>query len=278
MAMTTSYIIGNGIVGYVAFAAVLILFVTITNTLYFNIVKNSIANKRFFIFGVGEIISLSICVSLIAAIQYVLYETPAKMVVQGIDKIVYGFASLIKLPYLIAWFGIPIALAFIYYAFLSVYVYISEYKAWIKWNDQQAEKLNGGLGSNNVEEKKEKRSSSIIFKDKLRIFKKRSVIEYKVNVSEEDLTSIPYKEPLKLMKCCRLSKKGELQLGLADKGYVMIVNSLEHEHKLREFTHNVHDDKSVPELPYIVFFDNSTFIAKNVKEYGRELISKQKDD
>lgn len=277
VATALSYVIGNGTIGYLAFAAIFILFITISNTLYFNIVKNSTAIKRFAVFGVGVIISLIVCVVLIMVIQHLLYETPAKMVVEGIDKVIYGFASLIKLPYLIAWFGIPIALAFIYYAVLSVYVYISEYKAWIKWNDQQAQKINGGSDSNSVETPQKNHSVLEILKNNLRIFKKHSAIKHKIIIREEDITSVPYKEPLKLMKCCRLSKKGQLQLGMTDSGYVMVVNSLEHDNKLREFTHNVHDDKKVPDLPYIVFFDNDTFTAKNVKEYGRELISKQKD-
>ena len=128
------FIIGYGLLGHVVFVAIIILGVVVGNILYFNIVKDRISSKRYISFSIGMILNIIICLLLDISAQYLLYKTFLRYLTNAIDTVVSSFIDLIKLQYILAWFIIPIALVFIYYAILSVLAYMKEYQAWIEWN------------------------------------------------------------------------------------------------------------------------------------------------
>ncbi|AIR11805.1 hypothetical protein [Ligilactobacillus salivarius] len=265
------FIIGYGLLGYIAFVAIIILGVVVGNILYFNIVKDRISSKRYISFSIGMILNIIICLLLDIAAQYLLYKTFLRYLTNAIDTVVSSFIDLIKLQYILAWFIIPIALVFIYYAILSVLAYMKEYQAWIEWNKKygDGDEVIDGDPDNN--KKKKGFFSSII-----PAFKKKE-LKYELKVNDSELSDIPYTEPLKLMKCSKLSQKGVLQIGKTDKGYVMVVNSKDHENKLKGLIEKFHSVNDITaKMPYIAFFNENELTVDNIKDYGRKILKERR--
>lgn len=265
------FIIGYGLLGYIAFVAIIILGVVVGNILYFNIVKDRISSKRYISFSIGMILNIIICLLLDIAAQYLLYKTFLRYLTNAIDTVVSSFIDLIKLQYILAWFIIPIALVFIYYAILSVLAYMKEYQAWIEWNKKygDGDEVIDGDPDNN--KKKKGFFSSII-----PAFKKKE-LKYELKVNDSELSDIPYTEPLKLMKCGKLSQKGVLQIGKTDKGYVMVVNSKDHENKLKGLIEKFHSVNDITaKMPYIAFFNENELTVDNIKDYGRKILKERR--
>ncbi|KRL79212.1 hypothetical protein [Ligilactobacillus equi] len=270
-------IIGQGVVGYVATFFIIMLLVTIENMLFFNVVSGRLGYKRYITFGLTSLLSIIFCLVLAFGVQYLLYQSVVSKVIVTLDMIIWQFMLLIRIQWLLAWFMIPIALAFVFYGVLSLKSYIEEYRAWYKWNLEQEAKENGG---EIPKDKNKGKKKSFNFNINLKVFKKHPTpeLEYTLSVDEDILSEIPYKMPIKLLKISKLSKNGELQIGKTDNGgYVMIVNNPEHEAKLREMTAHIHDEEETPKMPYIVFFDEENFKAQTLKEYGKEVVTRERE-
>ena len=264
------FIIGYGLLGYIAFVAIIILGIVVGNILYFNIVKDRISSKRYVSFSIGMTLNVIICLLLDMAAQYLLYKTFLKYLTNAIDTVVSSFIDLIKLQYILAWFIIPIALVFIYYAILSVLAYMKEYQAWVEWNKKY------GDGDEVTDSDPDNKKKKGFFSSIIPTFKKKE-LKYELKVNDNELSDIPYTEQLKLMKCSKLSKKGVLQIGKTDKGYVMVVNSKDHEDKLKGLIEKFHSVNDITaKMPYIAFFNENELTVDNVKDYGRILLKERR--
>lgn len=284
------YFLGFGLIGYVATIAIALLFVTVANILYYDLQEGAVDAKRFSKFIGGIVASLIFCVILAFLAQLLLYKTPfLKVGVIYLDSLLISFAKLIKFQYILCWFLIPLAFVFIYYAVMSIIAYYKEKKMWIDWNKKQEEKeakkldeitpknINDEASETEIETVEEKKTAKPKFKFGL-FSKKKQPSE--IEVAEDDLIEIDYRVPLKILKASKQSKKGILQLGrqTEGEGYVMVVNSDEHEGKLKEIVQSCHSNLELPKMPYIAFFDADDFEATPVKEYGKKLIAQKEQE
>lgn len=256
-----NYLIGFGFIGHIVGLLMLVLTITVVGIIVFNSKKEDIFS--YFVLISRLVIAVGILLALSVVIQVLLYGTPAVKFVARIDTVIVNFLAIIKFQYLMWWFIIPVALMFIYYIFLSIRVYLKERKEWVKWNENHPD------GSSIKLEKPK------LFKDnKLSRMPKK---EDKIEVNEQNIIDVPYKQPLRLLKCSTLSSKGQIQLGRTEDGYVMVVNHPEHDALFRYTVEKVHGViKDVPEMPYVAFFNDTDLKMYTVKEYGKTLLNKDK--
>lgn len=254
-----NYVIGFGFVGHIFSLLMLILAITVLGIIMFNSKKDDVFS--WFVLFSRLIVAVGVLLTMSVGVQALLYGTPAVKVVTKIDAVIINFLAIIKFQYIVWWFVIPVALMFMYYILLSFKVYLGERKEWVEWNKNHPD------GSSIKLEKPK------LFKDNKRskMPKKKPEIE----VNEQNITDVPYQQPLRLLKCSTLSKKGQIQLGKTDDGYVMVVNNPEHDALFRYTVEKVHGVvKDVPEMPYVAFFNNNDLKMYTVKEYGRNLLNK----